>query len=302
MGAPPDGPRPPDQSLLDPIGTWPPRTVAAAVLDGQDTNSPRIVEIIGDVDHRFEIASLTKPMVAWAILVAAEEGTVDLDEPAPEADGRNLRELLSHASGYPFNGLTPVVPARTQRIYSNAAFEKAAVVLERCSGMAMATYLAEAVFMPLHMTGAELAGSAAYGVRATLNDVIAFIAELFDPGLVSAETAADAFSTQYPDLSGIVPGVGEFRPCPWGLGLEIAGDKAPHWMGRRRTPETVGHFGGQGSMMWFDPIQRLSLIALSDLAFDQWSGSAVRLWSALSDRIVDSLRPSTPRDINRSIR
>ncbi len=302
MGDPPDRSRSPRQGLLEAIAAWPAPTVAAAVLDGRNSITPQVIAIEGDPYHRFEVASLTKPMVAWAMLVAAEEGTVDLDEPAREANRRSLRELLSHASGYPFNGSVPVAPAQTQRIYSNAAYEVAADVLERRSGLEMTTYLTEAVFAPLNMAGAELIGSAAYGVEATLSDIIAFVLELFAPRLISAETAADAYTPQYPDLSGIVPGVGEFRPCPWGLGLEIAGDKAPHWMGRRRSSKTVGHFGGGGSMMWFDPSQRLGLIALSDLAFDRWSGSAVRLWSALSDHIIEALRPSRSSIINGSNR
>ena len=34
----------------------------------------------GDVDHRFRLASLTKPIAGWAMLVAVEEGTVALDD------------------------------------------------------------------------------------------------------------------------------------------------------------------------------------------------------------------------------
>ena len=45
------------------------------------------------------------------------------------------------------------------------------------------------------------------------------------PTLLAAATAADAVRPQYPDLAGIVPGVGRFDPCPWGLGVEIRGDQ-----------------------------------------------------------------------------
>ena len=43
-------------------------------------------------------ASVTKLLTGLAVLVALEEGTVDLDEPAGPP-GSTLRHLLAHASG-----------------------------------------------------------------------------------------------------------------------------------------------------------------------------------------------------------
>ena len=73
------------------------------------------------------------------------------------------------------------------------------------------------------MEACRLDGSAAHGARATAVDIARFLAELQQPRLIDPATAPTAFQPQYPELAGIVPGVGRFDPCPWGLGFEIRG-------------------------------------------------------------------------------
>jgi CubicO group peptidase (beta-lactamase class C family) len=155
--------------------------------------------------------------------------------------------------------------------------------------MPFAEYLAEAVLGPLGMIGCELRGSAAHSARATVDDMVRFLAEVQRPTLVHESTATDAIQPQYPDLAGIVPGVGRFDPCPWGLGLEIRGDKSPHWTGRTNSSATVGHFGGAGTMMWVDPVAGCGLVALTDRAFDDWSVEAMKRWPELSDAVVSEV-------------
>ena len=67
------------------------------------------------------LASVSKPIAALATLVAAEEGVVDLDEPAGPR-GRNDPSPPAHASGLPFEGETPIAPPGRRRIYSNEGF------------------------------------------------------------------------------------------------------------------------------------------------------------------------------------
>lgn len=269
---------------LDLIDAWPVDHVAAAVVrPGHDP------VFRGDAEHVFRLASLTKPLTAWAVLIGVEEGIVELDAPPPGVDvqpGCTLRHLLAHAGGYPFEGAEPVSAPERTRIYSNTGIELAAEGLATAAGMPFATYLAEAVFRPLGMTTAELRGSPAHNVRASTTDVARFVAEMLRPTLLADETSADARQAQYPDLSGIVPGVGRFSPCPWGLGVEIRGDKKPHWTGRANSPATFGHFGGAGTMMWVDPVADIGLVALTDKAFDQWSVEAMRAWPELSDAVL----------------
>jgi CubicO group peptidase (beta-lactamase class C family) len=269
---------------LELIDQWPVPHVAAAVVAADGT----ILGRAGDTDRSFRLASLTKPLAAWATLIATEEGSVTLAAPVGQP-GCTLRHLLAHAGGYPFEGDEPVTVPGRRRIYSNTGFDLAAGAVEETTGMPFPEYLAEAVLAPLGMDASALRGSAAHGCRSTVEDMVAFLAELQQPRLVDRGTATDAFTTQYPELAGIVPGVGRFDPCPWGLGLEIRGDKSPHWTGRTNASATVGHFGGAGTMMWVDPVAGCGLVALTDRAFDEWSVEAMKRWPELSDAVVSEV-------------
>ena len=266
---------------LELVTTWPVPHVAAAVVAGDGT----VLGTAGDLGHRFRLASLTKPIATWAMLVAVEEGTVGLDDAVGQA-GCTLRHLLAHAGGYPFDGTTPVAAPERRRIYSNSGIELAAAHTADHAGIAFADYLAEAVLGPLGMTRCSLDGSPAHAAWATANDVAAFLAESMRPTLLAPATAADAIRQQWPDLAGIVPGVGRFDPCPWGLGFEIRGLKRPHWTGRANSAATYGHFGGAGTMMWADPHAGCAVVALTDRGFDDWSLDAMKLWPELSDAVL----------------
>ena len=78
---------------LDAVAGWPVGAAAAAVV-GPDG----VLETCGDVEVPYELASVTKPLVALAVLVAVEEGALGLDDPAGPP-GSTVRHLLAHASG-----------------------------------------------------------------------------------------------------------------------------------------------------------------------------------------------------------
>jgi beta-lactamase class C len=40
--------------------------------------------------------------------------------------------------------------------------------------------------------------------------------------------------------------------CPWGLGVELRGDKTPHWSVTRGAPDSFGHIGSSGCLVWAD--------------------------------------------------
>lgn len=274
------------QSLLQ-VTEWPVEHVAAAVVTSAG------VDTIGDTERVYRLASLSKVMTAWAVMVGVEEGVVALDTPlahVPAPAGATLRHLLAHAAGYGFDGEGPIAPVGRRRIYSNTGIERAAEELAAAAGMGFAQYLAEAVFEPLAMSSAELRGSPAHGVRANLNDTARFVAEMLAPRLLAPSSHAELTSPQFADLAGIVPDVGRFDPCPWGLGVELHGAKAPHWMGRANSPATFGHFGGSGTMMWVDPSIATGLVALTDRRFDEWREHALVLWPQLSDSVVAERR------------
>lgn len=256
-------------------------TAAAAVVgaDGQT------IAAVGATAHVFRLASLSKVLVGWSTMVAVEEGVVSLDDHVGQP-GCTLRHLLAHAGGYPFEGDVPVAAPARRRIYSNTGIELAARHVEHHAGMMFADYLAESVVQPLGMASTELSGSPAHGVWSNVDDLTRLLAELQAPALIDASTAAEVVRPQYADLAGIVPGMGRFDPCPWGLGVEVRGDKSPHWTGTINSPATFGHFGGAGTMLWVDPGARVGLVALTDRLFDDWAMQAKTAWRDLSDAVV----------------
>src|SRR4051794_41379685 len=83
--------------------------VAAVVVDARGLREQHAAGAARD-GSLFALASLTKPMVAAAVLVAAEEGALDLDAPVadhlaeyadPARSTITARHLLAHASGLP---------------------------------------------------------------------------------------------------------------------------------------------------------------------------------------------------------
>ena len=228
------------------------------------------------------------------MLIAVEEGIIDLDTVvAPDVNGATLRHLLAHAGGYPFDGPEPITSIERKRIYSNTGIEVAAAAVAAAAEMSFDDYLRLGLFEPLAMSTTELRGSVAHEMWSSVDDLTRFMAELMSPTLVSTETAAAAVRLHFPSLGGIVPGVGRFDTCPWGLGFEVRGDKSPHWTGTRNSAATYGHFGGAGTVMWIDPGaipgHDVGIVALTDRPFDQWAAEALRVWPELSDAVIDSV-------------
>ena len=127
-----------DLEALVQIDGWPAEHAGAGVVHGDSTWTR------GPTDQVLPWASVTKPVVAMVVLVAAEEGILDLDEPAgPE--GSTVRHLLAHASGLPFDGDKPIGRPGQRRIYSNTGFEVLAEFLAERGEMGFAEYLQAAV-------------------------------------------------------------------------------------------------------------------------------------------------------------
>jgi len=157
------------------------RGVIGAAQFAYSKNGDAVHVAVGacDENSRFALASLTKPLIAMACLVACDEGVLELDASlhayVPEAVcGATIRELLAHASGLPAdsavarraqledggtwetvaNAYAHVAPAtepRTHRVYSNAGYALAALALERAAEMSHRAYVEAAVLRPLKM-------------------------------------------------------------------------------------------------------------------------------------------------------
>jgi CubicO group peptidase (beta-lactamase class C family) len=262
---------------LSQLHAWPVKTAAAGV-----TSAERTLGTAGDGTKRFRWASVTKLLTALATLVAVEEGTVALDDPAGPA-GSTVRHLLAHASGLPLEGSTPIAPPGRRRIYSNAGFELLAQVVAQGTDMALADYLQTGVIVPLALSTTTLTGSAASGAVGSLDDLLTLGRELLRPRLIAPETLAAAVEVQFPGLSGVLPGFGRQSPNDWGLGFELRDTKSPHWTGRTNSAQTFGHFGQSGSMLWVDPGAGLACASLADRDFGPWAAEA---WPRLSDAVL----------------
>ena len=244
-----------------------------------------VVATHGGADEAVPWASVTKVATALAVLVAAEEGVVELDEPAgPE--GSTVRHLLAHASGLAPQAGPPLAPPGRRRIYSNHGFVVLAEHVAAAAEMSFAEYMAAAVLAPLGLR-AELRGDAGAGLHGSLADLLSLGRELLTPSLVAPETLAEATAVAFPGLTGVLPGLGRMEPNDWGLGFELRDGKEPHWTGSRNSPRTFGHFGSTGTFIWIDPDARLALGALTDRDFGEWSLAA---WPALSDAVLEEVQ------------
>lgn len=263
------------------VEQWPVDNAATAVVSADGG----VLGRHGDVARTFPLASVTKLLTAYTVLIALEEGAAELDTPAgPE--GSTIRHLLAHTSGLAFSEHKVMAQPGTRRLYSNAGFEQLADALTAHSGIAFADYQAEALFTPLGMDATVLKGSPAAGAVSSVADLTLFAAELQRPKLLDPATLAEATNVAFPGLNGVLPGFGHQKPNDWGLGFEIRDHKSPHWTGSRSSPRTFGHFGQSGTFLWVDPDARAACVTLTDRDFGPWAAGA---WPSFTDGILAEL-------------
>ena len=130
----------------------------------------------------YRLASVSKQFTAAAILLLAEDGRLDLDDPVgkwlpslpPAPAAPTLRQLLTHTSGLvDYEDFVPetatrqvrdadvlhllephdrtLFPPGTGYRYSNSGYALLALVVERASGRPYPAYLRENIFLPLGM-------------------------------------------------------------------------------------------------------------------------------------------------------
>jgi CubicO group peptidase (beta-lactamase class C family) len=275
---------------------WPVERAGAAVVSSSGVDTAFLGGVGGgDV---FPVASVTKLMTSLAALAAVESGRLGLDQPVPEAtragggEEVTVRHLLAHTGGFPFEPPGRPRPPGQRRIYSNVGFRLLAEAVADAAGVSFPTWLSSSVLDPLGMSATRLGrrrgvdGDPAAGVASSLDDLVRLARCLLDGGapVVGPELFDEATTVQFPGLAGLVPGVGRFDPCDWGLGFELHDSKRPHWMGDRRSAAAFGHFGASGCFLWVDPDAGLAAAAVTDRSFDddKW---AMATWPAWSDRL-----------------
>ncbi|MCT9082772.1 serine hydrolase domain-containing protein [Streptomyces fulvoviolaceus] len=264
------------------IENWPVPTAAAGVVRADGT----VLGNHGPVGRRFALASVTKPLAAYAALVAYEEGAIELDEPAGPA-GATVRHLLAHTSGLAFDEHRVTSPPGERRLYSNAGFEQLGDHIAKATDIPFGEYLRQAVLEPLGMASTSLEGSPAKDGVSSVEDLLRFAAEVQAPRLLDPRTVAEAMTVQYPGTKGVLPGYGHQNPNDWGLGFEIRDSKSPHWTGSSSSPRVFGHFGQSGTFLWIDPVAGVACVALTDRAFGAW---AVEVWPVFTDAVLAEVR------------
>lgn len=137
------------------------------------------------VDHIMHLASMGKQMTAMAVMILAEQGKLDYDDPIskyiPEisqfGDEFTIRRVLHHTSGLPDygDGITDSLMKRSDNptnedmidvlskkrkllsdpgeafYYSNAGYDMLAVLIERVSGETFPDFVKSNIFDPLGM-------------------------------------------------------------------------------------------------------------------------------------------------------
>lgn len=143
----------------------------------------RALGVRNTVQTKFQIASLSKPITATAILMLAEQGKLSLEDTLqkfvpdfPNADKITIEELLTHYSGLGDAAAQPdyndwsrfpqttaalvehakKVPANsapgTGYFYSNSNYHILAFIIEKVSGESYGDFLAQRIFKPAMMT------------------------------------------------------------------------------------------------------------------------------------------------------
>ncbi len=272
--------------VLGEVEAWEPTTVTVGV-----TTAERVLATHGPTDELLWFASVSKPLTAYGVLLASQQGEVRLDEPVDVPGGHpgvTVRHLLAHTGGLPLHAGGPTMPVERRRSYSDWAYELLGDLVATRVGTSFEDHLELEVFAPLGMSRTRLGGPAGHGVHGTLDDLLRFARELLAPTLLEPSLLAEATSVAFPGLDGVVPGFGRHSPNDWGLGFELKGTKTDHWTGTRLSPRTFGHFGLSGSFLWVDPDRGLAAAELADRQFGPWARQA---WGPFNDRLVTAVAP-----------
>ena len=231
----------------------------------------------GDLDQTRPWASVSKLVTALAAAIEVEADRARFDDVVDES-GATLAHLLAHASGLGLEESDPRIAPGQKRIYSNAGIDRAAARLARSSDPS--DWLVRRVLAPLSLDSTRVRGRAAEGIVGSTRDLATFAREWVRPTLVSTGARDVSAMPFLAELSGIVPGFGRFSPCPWGLGVEVRGDK-DHWMGD--WPATsFGHFGRSGALALVNVAEGLCVVATSTVPFGPW---AHELWPNWTTRV-----------------
>lgn len=108
---------------------------------------------------------------------------------------------------------------------------------------------------------------------------------MLDGVRIMSETTVRLMSTSrmdaFPKLSD-----DDRRTRTWGLGWRVVGAGVATHLGELVTPETYGHFGATGTILWIDPTRDAYAVILTSRAFEETEPHMLRLSNAISAAIV----------------
>ena len=238
-------------------------------------------------DRVFELASVTKPLVARAAHVAVEEGVVDLDT-AAGPPGSTVRHLLAHASGLAMLSDRVLAKPGTRRDLFELRLRRArrnpaAGVGDRVRPLPHRRRCANR--WPWRAPGWTAAPRRPVSApTSTVADLAAFAGDLLRPSTVSAQLHAEAITVQFRRVWTVCcPDTGCSGPTIGGW-VSRSGIRNPR-IGRARATRsrTYGHFGQSGGFIWADPESDLALVVLTDRDFGDW---ALDIWPAICDAVI----------------
>lgn len=301
----------------------------------------------------FDLASLTKPIAtATSVMILVERGKIDLDERAsfyvPEVASLppfTVRQLLLHTSGLPAG--TPVSDWSTDRAevlrriaalrvksrpgerfnYSDVGFVVLQEIVERASGVDLATFAALEIFGPLGMKDTGFLPPPALRARAAPTeerDGGFMIGEVHDPrafALGGVAGHAGVFSTAR-DLSRYaramlhegsldgrrVLGAETFarfverhatskggRALGWDVGSTFASHR-----GELLSERAFGHGGYTGTVMWIDPARDLFVVFLSNRVHPDGKGAINPVVAEIATFAASAVEVKTGIDVLRA--
>lgn len=288
--------------------------LALAILKLIDRGAIALDEPIGT--YASDIAPASAPLTIRSLLCHTSGLALDLvDKDGLYALGLDwaklARECLASA---------PINPAWHHVQYSNLGYGLLGIVLERLTGQSCTAALRNLVLTPLGIRGTL--GDPTDGAVATIADVRGrhrgsnletfnspFWRKLALPwaGLCTDAAGALALVAAFlPHSDFLTPALREvavrdhtqgrsggfmpplwWHPSPWGLGPELRGVKAPHWVSPQFAPTSFGHSGASGVFVWADESSMVRIVMLGARAAD--SGWMLRHGPQITSLVITQL-------------
>ena len=311
------GGRPLTTASLFPVASITKLATALAVLRLVDAGAVALDDPLGR--YLPDAAASQDDVTVRSLLCHTSGLPLDLaDHAAPYAPGLDWPALARACLQTPLEA-----PPATRVQYSNVGYGLLAIVVERQTGQPFARALAALVLEPLGVEAylgteparppamiADVRGPHTHsalepynspfwrslalpwaGMLTTAGGALRLLhAFLGMPaGFLRAEIRAEATRNQTGALGGGFRPPLMWSPCPWGLGPEIRGTKAPHWIPAQAGPDSFGHSGGSGCIAWAIPAADLGWAILGTRTAD--GGWLLRRGPAISAAILAGVGP-----------